>query len=92
MFPQFSLVPRKALEMHLLVPEVATLVVTHVPLRPETLTAILWTRIGSLVLVDSDMNLEVLLLTEGLITAWKRTLERLSPIMDMHVGLQTYLT
>ena len=66
--------------------KVATLVVKHIPSCPEALTAALWTRKGPLVLVDSDVNLEVLLLTEGFITAGKRTLERLCPIMDVHVG------
>ena len=77
--------------MHLLIPKVATLVIKHVPLRSEALTATLRTRIVPSLLVDSEVNLEVLLLTEGLITARKRTLEWLRPIMDMHVGLETYL-
>ena len=70
-----------------LISKVATLMVTHVPLCSEALTAALWTRIGTLFLVNSDVNLEVLLLTESLTTALKRTLEWLCPIMDMHVGL-----
>ena len=70
----------------------ATLVVTHVSLRPEALTATLWTRIGPFILVDSEMYLEVLLLTEGLVAVWIRTLEGLRPIVNMHVGLKTNLT
>ena len=66
----------------------ATLVVKHIPSCPEALTAALWTRVGPPVLMNSDVNLEVLLLTEGFITAGKRTLERLCPIMFMHVGLK----
>ena len=38
------------------------------------------------------MDLKVLFLTECLDAAWKRTLERLCPIMKMHVGLKTNLT
>ena len=38
------------------------------------------------------MNLEVLLLTEGLITARKGTLEWLRPIMNMHVSFKVSLS
>ena len=70
----------------------ATLVVKHIPLCPEALTAALWTRVRPPILVDSGVNLEVLLLTEGLVAVWIRTLEGLSPIVNMHVGLKTNLT
>ena len=70
----------------------ATLVVTHVSLRPEALAATLWTRIGPFILVDPEMYLEVLLLTEGLVAVWIGTLEGLSPIVNMQVGLKTNLT
>ena len=73
---------------HLLIPKVATLVVKHIPLCPEALTAALWTRVRPPILVDSGVNLEVLLLTEGFIAARKRTLKWLCPIMDMHVSLK----
>ena len=74
------------------IPKVATLVVKHIPSCLESLTAALWTRIGPLVLVDSDVNLEVLLLTECLITSGKRTVEWLCPIMDVHVSLEANLS
>ena len=70
------------------IPKVATLVVKHIPSCPEAFTAALWTWEGSLVLVDSRVNLEVLLLTEGFTTAREWTLERLCPIMDVHVSLE----
>ena len=69
-----------------------TLVVTHIPLCPEALAATLWTRKGSLILVDSGVNLEVLLLTESLATARKRTLVWLRPVMNVHVSLQANLS
>ena len=72
---------------HLLIPKVATLVVKHITLCSEALTATLWTRVRPPILMDPHVNLEVLLLTEGFIAGWKRTLEWLCPIMDMHVGL-----
>ena len=74
--------------MHLLVPKVAALVITHVSLRPEALAAILRARKGPRVLVDSVVDLEVLLLAEGLAAARKGTLVGLCPIMDMYVGLK----
>ena len=66
--------------------------ITHVSLRPEALTAVLRARVGPLIRVDSVVDLEVLLLTEGLAAVWKGTLIGLCPIMDMHVGLKTNLT
>ena len=42
--------------MYLLFTEVATLMVSHIALGPKALSASLWARIGSLVLVDSHMN------------------------------------
>ena len=48
--------------------------------------------VGPLVLVDYDVNLEVLLLTEGFATAREWTLERLCTIMDMHVVLKAILS
>ena len=66
--------------------------VKHIPLCPEALTAALWTRVWPLVSVYSRVNLEVLLLAEGLITAWKKTLEWLCPIMHMHVSLKANLS
>ena len=79
-------------KIDLLVPKVTALVIKHVPLRPEALTAILWARIGPFILVDSDVDLEVLLLTEGLVATREWTLKGLRPIMNMHVGLKTNLT
>ena len=78
--------------MYLLVPKVASLVITHVPLRSEALTTILRTRIRQLVLMDSLVNLEVIFLAEGLAAGRKGTLVRLCPIMNMHVGLKANLT
>ena len=74
------------------IPKVATLVVTHIPLCSKALTTPLWTWVGPLVLVDYDVNLEVLLLTEGFATAREWTLERLCTIMDMHVVLKAILS
>ena len=74
------------------IPKVATLVVTHIPFCSESLTTPLWTWVGPLVLVDYDVNLEVLLLTEGFATAREWTLERLCTIMDMHVVLKAILS
>ena len=74
------------------IPKVATLVVTHIPLCLEALTTALWTWVRPLVFVDIDVNLEVLLLTEDFTTAREWTLERLCPIMDVHVGLKSCLT
>ena len=68
--------------------KVATLVVTHVPSCSEAFTAALWTWEGSLFLVDSGVNLEVLLLTEGFTTTREWTLEWLCPIVDVHVSLE----
>ena len=65
--------------------------ITHVPLRPEALTAALGTRIGPLILVNPHMDLEVLLLAEGLAAGWIWTLEWLRPIMNVHVGLKANL-
>ena len=76
---------------YLLVSKVAALVITHVSLRPEALTAALGTRIGPLILVNPHMDLEVLLLAEGLAAGWIRTLEWLRPIMNVHVGLKANL-
>ena len=78
--------------MYLLVPKVATLMITHVPLRSEALTTVLWARIGPVILVDSVVDLEVLLLTEGLAAGRKGTLIGLCPIMNMHVGLKANLS
>ena len=77
---------------YLLVSKVAALVITHVPLRPEALTAALGTRIGPLILVNPHMDLEVLLLTEGFTTAREWTLEWLCSIMDVHVSLEANLS
>ena len=77
---------------YLLVSKVASFVVTHVSLCPEALTAALWTRIGPLILVNPDMDLEVLLLTEGLVAVWIWTLEGLCPVMNVHMGLKANLT
>ena len=74
------------------IPKVATLVVKHISLSSEALTTTLWTRKGPLVLVDSIVNLEVLFLTKGLITAREWTLEGLCPIMEMHVALKAILS
>ena len=42
--------------------------------------------------MNSAVNLEVILLAKDLTTARKRTLEWLSPSMDMHVGLKAGLS
>ena len=74
--------------MDLLILKVTTHVVKQISICSEALTATLWTRKWPLVLMDSEMNFEVLLITKGLITAWIWTLERLCPIMDVHVSLK----
>ena len=77
---------------HLLIPKVATLVVKHITLCSEALIATLWTRVRPPILMDPHVNLEVLLLTESLITARKRTLVRLRPVMNVHVSLKANLS
>ena len=66
--------------------------VTHVSLRPEALTTILRARIGPFVLVNPDVDLEILFLTEGLAAVWIGALKGLCPIMNVHVGLKANLT
>ena len=78
--------------MYLLIFKVATLMVPHVSLSSEALSAILRTWKGPRIIMDSEVNLEVLFFTEGLTAPRKRTLEGLCSIMDMHVSLKTNLT
>jgi len=66
---------------YLLLTVVAALVVTHVAFGAETLAAALGAGERSFILVDSDVDLQVLLLAEGLWTGRKWTLERLRPRM-----------
>ena len=61
---------------HLLVTQVASLVVKHVTLRVEALLAILALE-GAFIVVDSLVYVQVLFLTEGLATTRKFTEERL---------------
>ena len=66
---------------YLLLTVVAALVVTHVAFGAETFAAALGAGERSFILVDSDVDLQVLLLAEGLWTGRKWTLERLRPRM-----------
>ena len=66
---------------YLLLSKVATLVVPHVSLGAEALSTVLWARKRPFIFVNSNVNLQVLLLTEGLVAPWKWALERLSPVM-----------
>ena len=68
-------------EIDLLVPEVASLVVTHVPLGPEALPASLWALKGSLIDMNPHVDAQILLLTEAFSTAWVRALEGLSAVV-----------
>jgi hypothetical protein len=68
-----------------------TFVVEHVSLGPETLAAALGADKGPGILVDSAMDFQILLLTERLATGGELALERLCPIVLVHVGPQTNL-
>ena len=66
--------------------------VTHVPLGPEALTASLWTLEGSYIIVYPHMNTQILFLTKGLTTARNFTREGLSPVMEMHMCVESRLS
>ena len=78
--------------LYLLVTKVAPLVVFHVSFCPKGFAAALWAGEWPLISMNALVDLEVLLLTEGLVAARKWTLKGLRPIMNMHVGLKTNLT
>ena len=59
----------------------ASLVVSHVPLGPEALSAALWALERPLVDMDPHVNAKILLLAEGFPAARKGALVRLSPIV-----------
>ena len=75
---------------HLLVTQVASLVVKHVTLRVEALLAILALE-GAFIVVDSLVYVQVLFLTEGLATTRKFTEERLGAQVQVHMRPQSYL-
>ena len=62
--------------------------VPHVSFGAEALSTVLWAGKRPFIFVNSNVNLQVLLLTEGLVAPWKWALERLSPVMQVHVGIQ----
>ncbi len=78
--------------MYLLFFKVATRMMPHVSLGSEALSAVLWTWKRPRILMDSDVNLEVLFLTEGLSATRIRTPAGLCAIVDVHVSRQTSLT
>ena len=65
--------------------------VPHVSLGAEALPAILRAGKRPFIFVNSNMDLQVLFLAESLMAPGKRALERLRPVMQMHVGIQPYL-
>lgn len=65
------------------------LVVPHITLGAEAFAAVLRASEGSLILVDSDVNIEVLFLAECLIAPREITLERLRSVVQVHVGVET---
>ena len=65
--------------------------VAHVPLRPEALSAVLRAGERPLVLVNPDMDVEILLLAEGLAAGGESALEGLRAIVQVHVSIQTNL-
>ena len=69
----------------------ATLVITHVSLRPEALPAALGAGERPLVLVNPDMDVQVLLLTESFIAAGKGALEGLGAVVQVHMRVQSNL-
>ena len=69
----------------------STFVIKHVSLGPKALSTALSAHERSGVLVNSAMNLQILLLAEAFTTSRKLTAEGLSPIVLMHVGPQTDL-
>ena len=69
----------------------APLVVPHVPLRPEALAAALRAGERPLVLVNPDMDVEILLFTEGLTAGGEAALEGLRAIVQVHMSIQTNL-
>ncbi len=69
----------------------STFVVEHVSLGPKALSTALSAHERSRVLVNSAVNLQILLLAKAFATSRKLTAERLSPIVLVHVGSQTDL-
>ena len=69
----------------------APFVVPHVPLRSEALAAALRAGEWPLVLMNPDVDVEILLFTEGLAAPWKVTLEGLCAIVQVHMGIQANL-
>ena len=66
--------------------------VHHVSLGSEAFAAALRTGKGSLVQVDSHMNLQILFLAEGLPAARKLALERLCSKVNVQVGIKAKLS
>lgn len=66
-----------------------SLVILHVSLGPEALSASLGAYEWPLVTVDEHVDAQVLLLRECLSTSGLGTLKRLSAIVQVEVGLQT---
>ena len=65
--------------------------VPHVSLRSEALAAALRAGEWPLVLVNPDVDVEILLFTEGLAAPWEVTLEGLRAIVQVHMGIQANL-
>ena len=77
---------------HLLISRVAALVVKHVPLGAEGLTAVmLRASKRTLVSVDAHVNIEVLLLAESFAAGGIGALKRLSAQVQVQVGIQSGL-
>jgi hypothetical protein len=68
-----------------------TLVVSHVALGAEAFATALRAGEWPLVLVNSDVDGQVLLFAEGLVTARKSALEGLRAIVQVHMCIQTNL-
>ena len=65
--------------------------VSHVALGPEALAAPLWALEGPLVGMDSHVDPQILLLTEGLTAARVCTLIRLGPIVEVEMSIEAEL-
>ena len=67
-------------------------VVKHISFRPKAFPAAVGASKGSSILMNPAMNVQILLLTESLSTAWKGTFVRLCPIMEVRVGIESDFT
>ena len=77
----------KNYSLDLLISEVASLVISHISFRAETLATFLWALERALVVVDPHVDAQILFFGEGFATARARTLKRLGAVVEVKVSL-----